>query len=142
MKKSWISHLLIMLIALQSVVAVADIHLDHPDLNPLFQHEAFQSKQSQQQASDHEFLSELSLTDLEITDLEMTGLSISDDQTPPDSSAAIDCQHCCHCHSPQFNFLGSLFTDPILNDGEKHALDTRNSAPSSLASQLFKPPRA
>ena len=127
MKKSWISHLLIMLIALQSVVAVADIHLDHPDLNSLFQHEA----------SEHESLSELSLTDVE-----MTALSISDDQAPSDSSAAIDCQHCCHCHSPQFNFLGSLFTDPILNDGEKHALDTRNSAPSSLASQLFKPPRA
>ena len=127
MKNSWISKLLIILVALQSVVAVADIHLDHPDLNPLWQHE--KSPYSQ---SEHENLSDLSIDNL----------APSDVQSVSDTSSAIDCQHCCHCHSPQFNFLGSLFTDPVITGREKHLLDLRSSAPSSLASQLFKPPRA
>ena len=125
MKNSWISKVLILLIALQSLIAVADIHLDHPDLNPLYQHD-----ESLYGQSEHENLSNLSIDNL----------SPSDVQSVPDT--AIDCQHCCHCHSPQFNFLGSLFSDPVVSDREKHSLDLRSSAPSSIASQLFKPPRA
>lgn len=130
MKNSWISQLLIILVALQSVVAVAGIHLDHPDLNLFSEHE--QSAYSQSQ---HETLDDFS-------SLALSELALTDAQSTSDTSSAVDCQHCCHCHSPQFNFLGSLFTDPVITDREKHPLDLRSSAPSSLASQLFKPPRA
>jgi len=114
MMKSWISTLLIVLIAMQSVMAVADVHLEH-------------------QSSATESSAVQPITDHQI-DFELI--------SQPEPANAIDCQHCCHCHSPQFNFLGSLFTDPVLKDGEKHAFDPTNTAPFSLASALFKPPRA
>jgi len=119
MMKSWISQLLIVLIAMQSVMAVADVHLEHVS-------------NSDETVSDHHIASELTL--------HTEDTQTKDTQT--DSASSIDCNHCCHCHSPQFNFLGNLITDPIFKDGEKHIIDLKNTAPFSLASQLFKPPRA
>ncbi len=114
MMKSWVSQLLIVLIAMQSVMAVADVHLEH---------------QSDAPHSEGNFLLDVDTS----TELE------SSDST---SSTAIDCQHCCHCHSPQFNPISTLFSAAILTDAEKHVIDLNNAAPFSLASQLFKPPRA
>jgi len=124
MMKSWISQLLIVLIAMQSVMAVADVHLEH-------------ASNSNETVSDHHIASELTL---HTEDTQTEASQTKAGQT--DSSSTIDCNHCCHCHSPQFNFLGNLVTDPIFKDGEKHVIDLKNTAPFSLASQLFKPPRA
>ncbi len=134
MMKSWVSQLLIVLIALQSVMAVADVHLEH-DSN------------SDHTVSDHQTASELTLhtedTQTKASQTEDTQTKASQtEDTQTDSANSIDCNHCCHCHSPQFNFLGNLVTDPIFKDGEKHAIDLKNTTPFSLASQLFKPPRA
>lgn len=115
MLKSWVSTLLIILIASQSVMAVADVHLEHESIS---QHPTIALAENIEANTDH---------------IESSGAA---------SSTAVDCQHCCHCHSPQFNPLGTLFTAAILSDGEKHIVDLNNAAPFSLASQLFKPPRA
>lgn len=123
MMKSWISQLLIILIALQSVMAVADVHLEH-------------ESNSDHAVSDHQTASELTLH------TEDTQSKASQTEDSQKETSSIDCNHCCHCHSPQFNFLGNLVTDPVFKDGEKHTIDLKNTAPFSLASQLFKPPRA
>ena len=113
MMKSWVSQLLIVLIAMQSVMAVADVHLEHESSVP--------------------HLEESLLLDVNATpDVDPSG--------PP--ATDIDCQHCCHCHSPQLNPLDTLFSAVILIDSEKHVIDLNNATPFSLASQLFKPPRA
>ncbi len=119
MMKSWISTLLIILIASQSVMAVADVHLEH---------------QSNTQHPAANFI-----------DDSVDGVGSNTDHlesSSATSSTAIDCQHCCHCHSPQFNPLGTIFSAAILTDSEKHVIDLNNTAPFSLASPLFKPPRA
>jgi len=106
MMKPWLSHILILLIALQSVMAVADIHPEH-------------------QADSHEHTSAASLAHADNM------------QTEQELSSGVDCQHCCHCQSPQ-----SVFLPPALPGSEARINLLRQSNPIALTSQLFKPPRA
>lgn len=103
--KSWFPHILIMLMALQSVMAVADIHPEHQD------------EHHQQVQDDH-------------------SKTASSSQTQQELTSGVDCQHCCHCQSPQ-----SLFETIIIKSQSPHHSDSHQRAPITLASQLFKPPR-
>ncbi len=106
MMKPWLSHILVALIALQSVMAVADIHPEH-------------------QVDSHEHASADSLA------------HVDNMQTEQELSSGLDCQHCCHCQSPQ-----SVFIPPALQGSEARTNQLRPSSPIALTSQLFKPPRA
>jgi hypothetical protein len=114
MKKSWISHLLIILIALQSVMAVAD---------------AFETHNAQEATwMDVHFSTDANNLDPHNAD--------------HDDSNSIDCHHCNHCHSPHFNFIGSLFSKPVVKNHEQHEPDLSKAAPIAAVTQLYKPPRA
>ncbi len=106
MMTSWLSHILVILIALQSVMAVADMHPEH-------------------QADSHEHASAASLAHADNM------------QTEQELSSGVDCQHCCHCQSSQ-----SIFLPPALQGSEARINHLRKSAPITLTSQFFKPPRA
>ncbi len=115
----WVSYLLVILVAMQSVLAVADVHQIH-----------------QADAAHLEFAGDDGLA------------SVSDDGTASDSvepnqptNTALDCQHCCHCHSPQVNFLSDICPNSAYDSGRQPLADLSGSVPSSHPSSLYRPPR-
>jgi hypothetical protein len=113
--KNWVSFLLIMLIAVQSVLAVADTH----EINPSdIGHHEFEGRSSH--ASDAE----------DPVDLNQS------------SGDTLDCQHCSHFHSAQLNLLPGMASNLVFDAAQLHFSDRSNAAGSSHSSSLFRPPRA
>lgn len=117
----WLSYLLIMLVATQSVLAMADIHQAH------------QSDEGHLEFADDHKPATGSATTAETSDD-----SVDSKQAP---LSTVDCQHCCHCHASQLNLLSDIYSQ--LNfDGNKPTLAAlRAAAPSSQPSSLYRPPR-
>ena len=93
MIRKWVSYLLILLIALQSVAAIADAHQLHQagseHLTFEHPHDANTQNQPAPEQDEHDFRQQQleSLTD--------------------NSSSQYDCHHCCHCHGSS-----QIFIDP------------------------------
>jgi hypothetical protein len=117
--KNWMSYLLVMLIALQSVLAVADTH----EINP-------------SDTGHHELASHGNLA----SDAENSHANFPLDPESP--ANGLDCQHCSHFHSPQLNLLPGMACNPILGAGQLHFLGINAAATSSHPTSLFRPPRA
>jgi hypothetical protein len=91
MIRKCLSLLLVTLIALQSVIAIADLHHFHQDGT---EHLDFQHSAHEHPASD---------------DFQTTDSYHSD----PVSGTPFDCQHCCHCHGAVHFFLNSVNTNAL-----------------------------
>ena len=79
-----ITYIVVVLIAMQSVVAVADIHQYHQTGS---EHLTFEHSHEHNESSS---LSAQTVASIDITD-----------------SSVFDCHHCCHCHGVIHLFLGS-----------------------------------
>lgn len=129
----WLSYLLIILVATQSVLAMADIHQAH-QRNQTHQSDVGHRELAADTAQNEKIIKNVKKATEEtvddLADLKKTPLN------------AIDCQHCCHCHGSQSNLLSDAYTQ-LEFDGNKPArVSLRAVAPSSQPSSLYRPPRA
>jgi hypothetical protein len=115
----WVSYLLMILIAVQSVLAVADIHQIH------------QSDQGHLEFSSDDKLPATKIDEAFSTSVELT-------QTPAN---ALDCQHCCHCHGSHVNLLSNIYSQISFYHKNPYLAALRVAAPSSQSSSLYRPPR-
>jgi len=81
------TYMLMLLIALQSMVAVADVHQSH---QASAEHLSFQADRNTEYGTDSALQ-----------------LSLLDDPVEKSTNNQFDCQHCCHCHGAAHFFLGS-----------------------------------
>jgi hypothetical protein len=108
MTMKWIPYFLLLLIALQSVMAMADTHQDH------------------QSEVGHETLE--------------NPRAALETPTSMESNESADCQHCCHCHSPQLNLLSATaFSNSDLS--LKNFSEPGPRAHSKHLFSLYRPPR-
>ncbi len=116
MTKHWISYLLVVLIAFQSVPAIADEH------------------QSHQSGIDHlEFDHDHSSNSLDQKPLQTA-------QNTLDGSTPDDCHHCCHCHVVCHLFISNNQQDLAFTE---RALKPRNGPVAYLSNvgfPNFRPP--
>ena len=118
--KNWVSFLLIMLIAVQSVLAVADTHEIYPS------------------DSEHHELDDRNCPDNEADNLPV-GEPVDLNRSP---ISANDCQHCSHLHSPLINLLPSMASSLLLVADKPHLFDRSSFAANSLPASFYRPPRA
>ena len=110
-------HLFLVLIALQSTLAVADLH------------------QSHQSGKDHlSFDHNEHSTDVLDTHLK----SLSGDLV--DSDLSYDCHHCCHCHAVACYYLDSLQNDYISFFGSSNLNENLAQFTSRSTSPNLRPP--
>jgi|GEM_PF-473218 len=116
MVRKWLTTMLVILIALQSVVAIADVHQTH------------------QTGTQH----------LEY-DQDHRSHSASEKQTFEKDSNAVseyDCHHCCHCHGMAHFFLPSQNNSLDTPSSEQRILDFRLKYPSAFVTPDLRPPIA
>lgn len=111
MLRKWLSYLLVVLIAMQSVVAIADAHQSHQE-----------DKQHVDFNHEHD-----SSTDIK-TQYDETG------------AVQYDCHHCCHCHGQPI-FSVSAINNPFPGKVSKnHILRHHFTYSSNLISPDLRPP--
>lgn len=122
MFRIWLTSLLAILIAMQSVLAVADVHRPLQSEN---QHLQFDSE--------HEHLSSTKSGDAEFAD---NNQSINQ-HTPS------DCHHCCHCHSTATPaLLQASLWGPAYADNARLQSRDQHSAINPPITAFYRPPKA
>ncbi len=121
MIKRSIPWLMIILIALQSVGAMADVHSAHQSG---MEHLTFEHEHEHEHAQPHSS-----------PDAHPEAASLTD-------ASQYDCHHCCHCHGAHFSFIASYVHSASLYG---RSLQHSYHQPLSLTQQvqsLYRPPRA
>lgn len=121
MLRRFLSILLISLIAVQSVVAVADAHKGHQSKN---EHREFD------QSHDHE----LATPDDQI----QSEISVVEDNTS--DVQKFDCHHCCHCHGVAQLFVTDDSHALGINQTTSHLPDYFLAYPAAVISPNLRPP--
>jgi len=118
--RRFLSILLISLIAVQSVVAVADAHKGHQSKN---EHREFD------QTHDHELITPNGQVQSESTVVDNT----SDVQK-------YDCHHCCHCHGVAQLFVADNSQVLGINQSTSHHPSYSLAYPAAIISPNLRPP--
>lgn len=120
MYRKFLSILLISLIAMQSVVAVADAHQGHQSNN---EHREFD------QNHDH--------------DLAAPDLQVKSESTLVDNATDVkkyDCHHCCHCHGVAQLFVADNSRALGINQSTSHLPRYSLAYPATIISPKLRPP--
>ena len=112
--KNWVSCLLITLIAMQSLLAVADVHQIH------------------QPGSSHVSVDEGGM----LVNTDGHAVHEADQQ-----ANSVGCQHCCHCHSPQLLILFSVVPSIAFHTNRQRIAEPNGVPFSGHPLSLFRPPR-
>ncbi len=150
MKQRYFTYLLLLLVALQSVMTVADTHSFHQLINQ--RHQALTPDSDSAHPSSHRVTANMPLARSGLTPPKspiahhkpQICLSCDLSTQPPNNSndESKACQHCCHCHGTTFSALAaSLLTKLPLIQQQSH---TRYLKRAVLAppSSLYRPPIA
>ena len=119
MRKKGLSYLLIMLIALQSAMAMADVHQLHQDG---VQHIEFDHDHGQNDNP------------------EKSSAKNTTSQKP--ASTAFDCHHCCHCHGSHLHWLSIDSSIPNFALSGQTTFDYEPSKVEAPPTSLLRPPKA
>jgi hypothetical protein len=115
-------HILIVLVALQSTIAVADLHLSH------------------QTGNEHLEFNHIDNVDIDFNNEDFE--KYSDSKSLNDNVTSYDCHHCCHCHG---SHLTSLLP-PIINVeflyGNQSLPNLNQTIENAYLSRLLRPPKA
>ena len=117
MLRKFLSYMLVTLIAMQSLLAIADVHQDHQTGT---EHLVFE------QDHQHEHTADL--------------LMEFEDQTDSSSPEDSDCHHCCHCHGMSGPFLGANKSELNLLHSRQQLSKNNLAYLSNLLLPALRPP--
>lgn len=118
MLKQYLSYLLLIVIAVQSVLVVADVHVEH---NNSIEHIQLDAEHHQHHDNKHQTTQHASLTEADVTHQ--------------------DCQHCCHNHVPHTSVLVNSYTLCLASIYTYQVTSTLNTHAVTVISSLYRPPR-